>query len=154
MKIAITPAARREAEHRKIDILTIQPTGVGGYVQLRDVLQSSAKQELGSKRRVTALAREIARQNRIKLEDIPFQNGARITKADVLRYRNRKSVGREIPHSEMRRVIARRMTKSITEVPQYTMFGEYDASVLYENLRIYKESMIASGDVKPTFTDL
>lgn len=154
MKIAITPAARREAERRKIDIFAIQPTGVGGYVQLQDVLQLSVKQEPGSKRRVTALAREIARQNRILLEEVSLEAGGRITKADVLRCLHHKSAGREIPHSEMRRVIARRMTTSITQVPQYTMFGEYDASVLFENLRIYKDAMLAAGEAKPTITDL
>lgn len=154
MKIAITPAAQREAERRKIDIRQIHPTGVGGYVQLRDVQHYSARPDAAGKRRVTSLAREIARCNRILIDDVPAQTDARVTKADVLLYLKRKTVGREIPHSEMRRVIARRMTKSISEAPQYTMFGEYDVTALFDSLRGYAERMRASGEVKPTFTDV
>lgn len=153
MKVAITPAARREAERRGIKIHRIHPTGMGGYVQLRDVQSCSAEPETASKRRVTALAREIARRNRILIEDVPTRTGIRVTKADVLLYLKRKLAGREVPHSEMRRVIARRMTMSITQVPQYTMFGEYDVTELLESLRKYVAIMQASGEAKPTFTD-
>lgn len=154
MKVAITPAARREAERRKIDIRQIQPTGMNGYVQLMDVQRFSAQPDAGRRRRVTALAREIANRNRITLADIPVQDGMRVTKADVLGFMNRRKAGRDIPHSEMRRVIARRMTKSISEAPQYTVFGEYDATALSESLSVYVETMRAAGDVKPTFSDL
>jgi len=154
MNIAMTPAARREAEIRMMDIRKIRPTGVGGYIQLQDVLQFGAKPDFRNKRHVTALAREIANRNRMMIDDVPSQNSARVTKADVLLYLKRKSVGREIPHSEMRRVIARRMTKSISEAPQYTMFGEYDVTELIESLRNYVEIMRVAGDVKPTVSDL
>lgn len=154
MKVAITPAARREAERRKIDIRQIQPTGADGYVQLLDVKQFHAQPDPERKRRVTALALEIANQNRVKIADIPVQGGMRVTKTDVLGFMLRRKAGREIPHSEMRRVIARRMTSSITEIPQYTIFGEYDATAISQSARAYAEIMREAGGVKPTLLDL
>jgi pyruvate dehydrogenase E2 component (dihydrolipoamide acetyltransferase) len=154
MSIAMTPSARREAERRKIDIRQIQPTGIGGYIQLADVLRFSAKTDQGARFRITPLANEVAKRHNLSTGNIPAADGRRITKEDVLNLLKQSGAERTIPHSEMRRVIARRMARSISEVPQYTMFGEYDATALTESMDAYAAYMRAAGDVKPTLTDL
>lgn len=153
MRVAITPAARTEAAQRQIDPATIAPTGVGGYIQLSDVLLAGIRRNR-SHVRVTALAREIAKQNNLALEEISSQAGGRVTKADVLAALNGGEREQTIPHSQMRRVIAQRMTSSMREVPQYTIFSECDADVLIENMRVYKQALAEAGEVKPTLTDL
>lgn len=151
MKYAITPAARREAQRKNIEIQKLKPTGLGGYIQLSDVLSfAKAPKTL----RVTALAREIAKQNNISLERINKPDGARVKKTDVLAYMASVKNGKIIPHSEMRKVIAKRMAKSMAEIPQYSMFGEYDATKLSEFMALYAEEMRKADDVKPTYSDL
>jgi pyruvate dehydrogenase E2 component (dihydrolipoamide acetyltransferase) len=109
---------------------------------------------VNAKIRLTPLAKEIAKLHDLSIAAISPADGVRVTKADVLAYLKQKAAAREIPHSEMRRVIARRMVKSVSEVPQYTMFGEYDATALVQSLDAYAAFMREKGDVKPTLTDL
>jgi pyruvate dehydrogenase E2 component (dihydrolipoamide acetyltransferase) len=153
MRVAITPAARTEAEIRKVDINAVVPTGIGGYIQLSDVKLANGRDQVPHVK-ITALAREIAKQNQIALREISVSGSGRVTKKDVLKAVRAKSEVREIPHSQMRRVIANRMASSMREVPQYTIFSELDADMLVENLRAYKEALAQSGAEKPTLTDL
>lgn len=153
MIVAITPAARTEAARSQIDLKTIVPTGVGGYIQLSDVRQAGIRR--GEPHvRVTALAREIAKQNNLPLGEISASTGGRVTKADVLAVLNGRKREQTIPHSQIRRVIAQRMADSMREVPQYTIFSECDADVLIENMSAYKKALEQAGEVKPTLTDL
>jgi pyruvate dehydrogenase E2 component (dihydrolipoamide acetyltransferase) len=151
MKCAMTPAARREAQRRNIDIKKLNPTGIDGYIQLSDVVSYT---ETSVAARVTGLARAIAKENNLSLSDIRVSDGARVKKADVLSYIEKARSRRIIPHSEMRKVIAKRMAKSMAEIPQYSMFGEYDATKLCEFMKSYAEEMRILGNVKPTYSDL
>jgi len=153
MRVAITPAARQQAEREQIDLSTVVPTGVGGYIQRSDV-QLAGKHRKAPHVRVTALAREIAKLNHIPFADISASAGGRVTKADVLAALNKRRNEQVIPHSQMRRVIAQRMANSMREVPQYTIFSECDADMLIQNMRAYKEALLAAGEEKPTLTDL
>jgi len=153
MRVAMTPAARAEAAKIQIDITAIIPTGVGGYIQFNDVVRASERQK-EPHIKITALAHEIARQHHISLREIPASADGRVTKTDVLAVLYDRSRKREIPHSQMRRVIASRMAESMRDVPQYTIFAECDAGMLIENMRIYKEALALADEEKPTLTDL
>lgn len=152
MNLPMTPAARREAKHLNIDVNQLKPTGISGYFQRSDVVVRgySAARPL----RITGIARAIAKDKGISVYDIRVPEGARVTKADVLSYISIRSSKRTIPHNDMRRVIAKRMSKSMLEAPQYTIFGEYDATVLVESMLAYAEEMRTKCDVKPTYSDL
>lgn len=153
MRVAMTPAARTEAAKRQVDLTAIIPTGVGGYIQFGDVIRASEQQKKPHTR-VTALAREIAKQNHLSLREISASADGRVTKTDVLAMLHGRTNAREIPHSQMRRVIASRMAESMRDVPQYTIFAECDADMLIENMRKYKETLALAGEGKPTLTDL
>ncbi len=151
MRYAMTPAARREALLRQIKPEAIRPTGKGGYIQLSDVISGAQRQ---TTLRVTGLARAIAKHNNVALREIAPSVGGRITKADVLAHISGQRRGRSIPHNEMRKVIARRMVSSMTEIPQYSLFAEYDATQLAAFMLAYAREMKETGDLKPTYTDL
>lgn len=153
MRVAITPAARTEAAIRKVDINFIVPSGIGGYIQLSDVMLANESNRV-PQIRITALAREIAKQNHIPLREVSASRSGRVTKEDVLKAVKARTEAREIPHSQMRRVIATRMASSMREAPQYTIFSELDADVLVENMRLYKKALAQAGAEKPTLTDL
>lgn len=148
----MTPAARREAARCNIDLNQLKPTGIGGYIQLSDIVMRG--HSVARPVRVTGLARVIAKENDIPVYGIRVLDGARVTKADVLSYISVRNSKRTIPHNDMRRVIAQRMSKSMVEAPQYTIFGEYDATALVESMLAYAEDMHKMCDVKPTYSDL
>ena len=151
MRYAMTPAARREALLRQMKPEAIRPTGKSGYIQLSDVISGAQRQ---AKVRVTGLAKAIAKDNNVALREITPPIGGRITKADVLAHISAQRRGKSIPHTEMRKVIARRMVSSMTEIPQYSLFAEYDANQLASFMLAYAQEMKEAGDIKPTYTDL
>ncbi len=150
MRYAMTPAARREAQLRQMKPEAIRATGKGGYIQLSDVVSGTQRQATV---RVTGLAKVIAKDNNVALREITPSIGGRITKADVLAHISVQRRGKSIPHTEMRKVIARRMVSSMTEIPQYSLFAEYDANQLTTFMLAYAQEMKEAGDIKPTYTD-
>ena len=154
MKYAITPAAKRAAAERGIDLAKLVPTGVTGYIQLSDVLSmhSDALRLSLESKKATGLAKAIAAKHNIDLSLISAEGTIR--KADVLQYMQGLSRGKTIPHSAMRKVIARRMAQSMREVPQYTLFSEVEVGELCALMEAYAAKMLEVNDVKPTYSDL
>lgn len=144
-KIKATPAAKRDASRRRLDLSKIRGTGRGGYVQLSDVLQYKGV-------RATPLARAAADFFGMELNAIPA-TGETIRKSDVLLYREHAQ-GSIIPLSGMRQVIARRMLESLQTAPQYTNHGEVCAYELKKFLQAFTQQCIAATGIKPTFSDL
>ena len=142
MKIMATPAARRAAREKKIDLSRIRGTGATGYIQLCDVFAA---------KRATALAAAIAKHHNIGIGEIEAQ-GSVIRKRDVLAHV--AAGGKTIPVAGMRKVIAARMTSSAQNVPQFTLMGEIDASSMMARLAERKAEILAAGGVKPTVSDI
>ncbi|MDL2236429.1 2-oxo acid dehydrogenase subunit E2 [Christensenellaceae bacterium OttesenSCG-928-K19] len=144
-RVMSTPAARRVAGEKRIDISGIKGTGQGGYVQLSDVLSYK-----GGK--ATFLAKAVADYMDINIGAIK-KDGV-IKKADVLEYKERMGQDQIIPLDGMRKTIATRMVESLQTAPQYTIMGEADAYKLLPFMKEYKARCMETIGIKPTFTDL
>lgn len=145
MKVMATPAAKRVAGERKLDLSEIAPTGAEGYVQLSDVLNVKGVKS-------TPLAKAVAEYFGIDLKKVAA-SGRKIKKNDVLLYQENKK-SNIIPLSGMRAVIARRMQESMQTVPQYTNHGEFCVYELKNFLKTYAERNVVQNGIKATFTDL
>lgn len=145
MKVMATPAAKKAAGERKLDIVKIAGTGIGGYIQLSDVLNFKGISS-------TPLARAAALYFGIDLEKINIGK-SKITKADVLKYQDNKKAN-IIPLSGIRAVIARRMQESMQQAPQYTSHGEVCGYELKKFMEAFKVKCLEKTGIKPTFSDL
>lgn len=147
-RVMATPAARRVAGEKHIDISAVHGTGAGGYVQLSDVL--NAKPEA----KATFLARSVAEYMGIDITGVTALAGGVVRKADVLAYKEQMGEDRILPHSGMRGTIARRMLESMQAAPQYTMMMEADCFKLKAFFGEYSVRCRENTGVKPTFSDL
>lgn len=142
-RVMATPAARRAAQERRVDLIKITGTGDGGYIQLSDVLTVKDKS-------ATPLAKSYAAYYGVDIDGI--ESAGRITKADVLCARD--GAGTVIPVNGMRGVIARRMRESLDTAPQYTSYASVCAYELKLYLASYTKKCLARGGDKPTYSDL
>jgi pyruvate dehydrogenase E2 component (dihydrolipoamide acetyltransferase) len=145
--IAATPAARRAARERGIEISAVRGTGTGvlAYVQLGDVLSYREN-------KATYLARAVADYLGVNLSSVP--SDGKITKSDVLAYMDGLDADIVLPLDGMRRTIAERMSQSMQTSPQYTMMAEADCSKLKAYLKERSERCLAATGVKPTYSDI
>ena len=144
-KITATPAARKAASERRIDLSKVVPTGITGYVQLSDVLGFKGV-------RATPLAKSVAVYYDVDINKVGA-DGELIRKADVLKFKQDKQ-DNIIPVVGMRKVIANRMQESLQTAPQYTSHGSVIAYELKKFLAGYTERNIEQHGIKPTFSDL
>jgi len=142
-RVMATPAARRAAQERSVDLISITGTGEGGYIQLSDV-------PYGAVKKATPLAKAYAAYYRLNVSDIG-ESGL-VTKADVLRFMEGAETSK--PTSGMRRVIAQRMKESMDTAPQYTTHAPVCVYELKKLLGEQTKLSIERGDVKPTYSDL
>jgi len=153
-----TPAARRIAQERGIDLSLVKGSGEYGSVMTRDLEGFHAAP------RTTGTARGMANYYDISLESVVPSQGGRIGKADVAAMvsGSQNSVMSTIPSGEdeiiplsgMRKVIAERMLESMSTQPQYTMCAELDTTAVFEFLAQAKDAFKIYGQGKLTFTDV
>jgi pyruvate dehydrogenase E2 component (dihydrolipoamide acetyltransferase) len=146
-KIMATPAARKAAGERRVDLAKVRGTGVTGYVQLLDVLGYKGV-------KATPLASAVAQYYDVDLGKV--DSDGTISKADVLAYKQDQQgqQGAVIPLSAMRAVIARRMSESLTNAPQYTNHTSFCAKELEKFLAEFTQVSLAKSGIKPTYSDL
>lgn len=130
-RIAATPAARRIAKEKGISLEGIMPSGSRGQVKAVDV------QNVQAKTKATPLANAIATDMGIDISGIDGTGFAKkVTKADVLAAGASPALvlrrDEFIPHSTMRRVIAKRMLQSHLEIPPVTQNCVADVTELME----------------------
>lgn len=143
--IMATPAAKKAAEERRIDLAKVKGTGIGGYIQLFDVLSFKGV-------KVTPLAKSTAQYYDVDIEKVTPNNNM-ITKADVMRWQRNKQ-NNIIPVSGIRGVIARRMKESLATAPQYTNHSSVCVHELKKYMKTYTEKSLAENAIKPTFSDI
>jgi len=120
-KIAATPAAKRLAKEKKIDIAKIIPTSASGVIKRRDV---EAKANI----RITPLARKMAVERALDLGLVTGTGaGGKITVADIEALPRPAT---KIPLVGMRKVIAQRMCASKREIPEVTLTLSADVTAL------------------------
>ena len=147
--VPATPAARAAAAAAGIALSSVEGSGPGGAVQLRDVQGASAVN-------ATPLARKVAEINSVDLAGVPGSGaGGRIRKADVEARAGsigapvRKAEGTWVPMTGMRRAIADKMLRSHQQVPSVTLITRADVT----ELAALRERMNAGGGGKVSYTD-
>lgn len=126
--IPVIPAARRLAQEKGVDLLSIAGTGPGGVILVRDVeavLKTGQRPEI----KVSTLARGLAEKEGVALQEIQGSGfRGRIMRADVERAAAQEelpaAMGKVIPMDSMRKVIARRMSESMFTAPHIYFFTE------------------------------
>ncbi|SKC87857.1 2-oxo acid dehydrogenase subunit E2 [Maledivibacter halophilus] len=157
-KIRATPAARRAAREKHIELSQIRGTGPKGRIQLCDV--ESFREIEKSRKRSTPLAANIAKAQGINIEDIEgsgFKN--KVLKADVEKYLSHEKNLREeedkiIPLTGMRKVIGSRMRDSYFTAPTFTLNIDVDMTNVKALRNEVKDSIFNETGNKITFTDI
>lgn len=175
-RVAATPAARRLAESRGIDLRALSGSGPGGRITEADVPERAPSRAepdsaAGAAPAASPLARRVAEQLGVDLARVRGTGpGGRVTREDVEATAAsarpaakaaeappsppaRAASGEAIPVRGMRRVIAERMHQSLRDMAQLTLTMDawMDEAV---SLRRQLVDEWAADGVRPSFTDL
>jgi pyruvate dehydrogenase E2 component (dihydrolipoamide acetyltransferase) len=163
-----TPAARRLARDRGIDLAQVTGTGKDGMIVKQDVLVSEkrapetgiAAEESRQPLKASPAARRVARDRGISLEAVPGSGpDGRVVEQDVLDFAAEgggpaHEGGQLVLPNPVHRLMAERMTESFSAAPHFYLGVEVNAAALVELrgrlIPIYERK----GDVRVTFTDL
>jgi pyruvate dehydrogenase E2 component (dihydrolipoamide acetyltransferase) len=169
-RVKASPLARRLAQERGIDLVTLQGSGPGGRIVESDVraaLEQLAQPAAAKPGRLIAspAARKLAKESGLDLSEVTGTGpGGRIVLEDVRKAAatpppsipqpaaGASPEGRVLPLSGVRRVIAERMAASAQTVAQVTLTTESDATRLVEwRARIVDQQLM---DPVPSYTDM
>ena len=144
----VTPVARRLARDNGIDLDEVNGTGPRGRITEQDVRNAIEARQSRPRVQAPPRARMLARQEDIDLSDVAGSGpNGRITVADVERAIAERdavaaradAVGEVVPLTGLRKIIADRMTMSVSTMAQVTLTTEADVTELL-NLR---ESLVS-----------
>ena len=142
----VTPVARRLARDNNIDLDAVNGTGPRGRITEQDVRDAMEARQSRARVQVVPRARMLARQNDIDIAEVDGTGpNGRITVADVERaIAERDAVparaeGEVVPLTGLRKIIADRMTMSVSTMAQVTLSTEADVTEL---LRL-RESLVS-----------
>ena len=146
----VTPVARRLARDNGIDLDAVNGTGPRGRITEQDVRDAMEARQSRARVQVVPRARMLARQNEIDLAEVDGTGpNGRITVADVERAIAERDAaparaeGEIVPLTGLRKIIADRMTMSVSTMAQVTLSTEADVTEL---LRL-RESLV--GEWRP-----
>lgn len=158
-KILATPAVRKAAGEKGIDLSSIKGSGEFGAIILKDIENVSAS-SVAKEIKVTPLAKNIANYYGIDAEEI-----SNITKKDVMNVvsslnsdSSSNSVNNEeeisvTKYSGIRKTIGENMMNSLSSMAQYTNGAELDVTKLMELYKDAKQTYKENGK-RLTITDL
>jgi pyruvate dehydrogenase E2 component (dihydrolipoamide acetyltransferase) len=144
----VTPVARRLARENGIDLADVTGTGPRGRITEQDVRDAIEARQSRPRVQAPPRARMLARQKGIDLADVAASGpNGRITVVDVERAIAERdavaaradAVGEVVPLTGLRKIIADRMTMSVSTMAQVTLTTEADVTELL-NLR---ESLVS-----------
>ena len=156
---AISPRARRTADALGVDWTVLSGSGTTGRIVERDV-RLAAGPTVGLRPRATPVTRRLAEEHGVNLEllatDAPR---GRVTRAAVRAAtpggeEERAGRGDGVAMSQIRRVIARRMTENARSVAPVTLTTEADATELSRVRGHLKDELTPGGEVVPSLSDL
>lgn len=135
----VTPVARRLARDNGIDLDNLNGTGPRGRITEQDVRAAIEARQSRPRVQVVPRARMLARQQDIDLDEVAGSGpNGRITVADVeqaIAEREAASaradaVGETVPLTGLRKIIADRMSMSVSTMAQVTLSTEADVTEL------------------------
>ena len=159
-KVRATPAARRIAREREIDLLSVKGSGPKGRIQQIDVL--NYKEDAI---RVSPLARRIAEIEGVDLEGIVGSGfNGKVMKEDVLKVLGNGETEETaetqderiqlVPMTNMRKIIAKRMSESYFSAPTFTLNTEVDMTEVKALRAKVKDMILEETGKKITITDI
>ena len=143
----VTPVARRLARDNDLDLDAVKGTGPRGRITEQDVRDAIEARQSRPRVQVVPRARMLARQEDIDLASVDGSGpNGRITFADVERAIAERdsaaaradAVGEVVPLTGLRKIIADRMTMSVSTMAQVTLSTEADVTELLQ----LRESMV------------
>ena len=147
-RIRISPRAKNLALKTGVDMTAVQPTGPHGRIIERDINRALDEGKTGTTDGVLDfLSGKIAPVAPAE-EKAPAAAAAPAPAADDLR------AYVEEPMSNVRRVIAKSMTASLSEMAQLTLNASFDATALLAYRKTLKEKGEAMGLSKVTINDM
>lgn len=139
-KILATPAAKRAASERKIDLATVTPSGKWGEVVQKDVLSASP--------RVTPLAARIAQDKHLNLQDVTGSgHGGKIYAKDIKSEDSGEFT--RLPLTNIQKITGKRMLESVLTIPMVTENIKVDMTRLLE----LKQAILDESKVKASVND-
>ena len=158
-KIRATPAARKEARQKNLDLAAIQGTGPKSRVQKQDVLDYQGE----SQKTLSPHARRLAEKYQINIKDVTGTgHKGKIMARDIFSWQNSdtsKPVSEntnnytETPRTHVERTIAQRMIESDQTSPTFSLQIEVDMKEAKALLEKEKKKNSAQAG-KSTITDL
>jgi pyruvate dehydrogenase E2 component (dihydrolipoamide acetyltransferase) len=152
--VRATPAARRIAKERRIDLQTIRGTGPEGRVTEQDVTQHHQKPPRPPK--TTPLASELARQANLDLSTLAGTGyGGKIMAEDVEHVLAAKAAEplKSIPFKGIRKTIAENMHTSLMHTAQLTVFTEVDVTELVRSIDLFLTENQGTEKRKVSYND-
>jgi len=155
--IRATPAAKRMARDREIDLALVKGTGEGGVITREDILRFMEKplpEVVAASPRIKASprARKVAEEKSISISEIEGTGpGGRITEQDILDFLALQEL---VTPGPIQRITARRLSQGFTTAPHFYLTVEAQATRLVE----WRERLIPAieeeVEVRLTFTDM
>ena len=142
------PAARRLAGKLGLDLTKINGTGPGGVILLKDVEAARVGAPESKTAKISTLPGKAADREGLPLAQVSGTGvPGRLMGADMERTEEEAAgpgLGKVIPMSTMRRVIARRMSDSASSAPHIYLFTD----VWMEPLLLFREEILADFEEK------
>lgn len=127
-RITASPRARKLARDHKVPLAVLRGSGAGGRIIERDVKEYLEKlKEVFATPSATEASYKLA-VNLLAVEGTG--EGGRVTVGDVERMARAPAVEAEVPLSDMRAIIAKRMSESKRTVPHFYLFIDVDMTKL------------------------
>jgi len=166
-RVKASPAAKRVAKERGVELAAVMGTGSGGRIVEADVVaavEKAAQPVAEGRVRASPLAKKIAKERGLDLKRIAGTGpGGRIVKRDVLAVAAAPAPtpaamvateGELIPLSGIKKVTAERMLESFQTAPHFYLTAEVDAGNLVELRRRLLPGVEERTGVRLSLTDL
>ena len=147
-RLRISPRAKNLALKTGVDLSAVTPTGPHGRIIERDVNAALDAGKVGTTAAVEDFLKGIVPEKKEEAEaPASLPAAAAAPSADVYAYE-------EIPMSNVRRVIAKSMHASLSEMAQLTLNASFDATRLLAYRKLLKEKGEEMGLSKVTINDM
>ncbi len=153
--IKISPRAKNLAEHTFADVSLAVPTGPNGRIIERDIERLISEGKVVTPAAETALGKHIVGTGvggRVTTEDIAAAS-AKVNEAPA-QASAADADFEEVPFSNIRKVIAKSMTRSLSEMAQLTLNASFDATAILNYRKLLKSNGEAMGMEKVTLNDM
>ena len=146
-RLRISPRAKNLALKTGVDLSAVTPTGPHGRIIERDVNAALDAGKVGTTAAVEDFLSGIVTEKKDETGATAAVPAAAASPADVYAYE-------EIPMSNVRRVIAKSMHASLSEMAQLTLNASFDATRLLAYRKLLKEKGEEMGLSKVTINDM